>query len=289
MNLTVTSASHIGRRDANEDRIVCTSWDVLSSFKTRRYLWAIFDGHGGSQAAEIAHNFLLQDIQDELLQSTSLPIALQRTVARLEQRISSACRHHSFTSGTTASIVLFDLYDDKNSTPPLFQEFHVAHVGDSPVGILHRFSCFQKIQRWTKVHTASSSLEIDRIYENGGYINHKEGYRPRPSSFVVGYSDWLNPRPWRAYPGGLVCTRTLGDMDVKGVGHIIALPTVQTFKISTSKSMYIWLASDGYMDVWNDGQLSRAILRYASAGDIVEAAVNIGVSDNTSLIIGHFT
>lgn len=103
-----------------EDRL------VIGKFmhgKTPYYVFAVFDGHGGDEVANLAKNKIIYYLYEEMktLKSPSITL-VENVIKKVFKRIDDKSKEEELTSGSTASLVLI-------SKPHVW----VAHVGDSSV------------------------------------------------------------------------------------------------------------------------------------------------------------
>lgn len=115
--------------------------DRMASFKVNSgYVWAIFDGHAGSEAAEACKDNV-KKFFNQIIPAYPIKGNYSALFQLLFNRLHDECKKHP-QSGTTATL----LFVENES-----KRFHVAAVGDSP---LYRcaqnaaFHCF-KIPTWT--------------------------------------------------------------------------------------------------------------------------------------------
>lgn len=193
---------------ASEDRQVsCILFNQI-------YLYAVFDGHGGPNTAnllerhfpEFIYKYLVNVNLDDLAQ---VQIAIQEAIDQFEQEILIS---DNVQDGSTLVLSL---------VTPNFIYF--VHLGDSRAVL---FSPDGKILGETKDHSSSDLQEQSRVKQAGG-------------SIVFG----------RVY-GNLAVTRALGDLSFKRMNGNYSSRGVVSLEIGISQyprtsNLYILLASDG--------------------------------------------
>ncbi|XP_023680436.1 protein phosphatase 1D-like isoform X1 [Paramormyrops kingsleyae] len=220
-------------------------------------VFAVFDGHGGAEAAHFARDSLWDHIKKQ-----------RGFWSRDNEEVSAAIRkgfiacHHamwkelpkwpksplglSSTSGTTASMVL--IRDSR---------LYVAHVGDSAVVLGVRDHPSQRTLRAEEItqdHKPDAPSERQRIEGMGGSVMMKSGV-----SRVV----WKRPRRTHSGPVRrgvamdhipfLSVARALGDLwsydFYRGEFLVSPEPDVKVMTLDPRQHRYIILGSDGLWDV----------------------------------------
>ncbi|KAL7712859.1 Protein phosphatase 1L [Entamoeba marina] len=138
----------IGHRHDMED-IVCTA-----HFGHMKDVVCVFDGHNGKQAAEMAADLILSEIQNYTLLDD---ILFQDLFKHIQQRVIQKTE-----SGTTAAIVYFGIENVK-----------IASVGDCSVYLFGS----DKSQKLTTPHKCGIIEEEKMIIERGGTIEEVSGIR----------------------------------------------------------------------------------------------------------------
>ena len=194
-------------------------------------LIAIYDGHGGAQAAEYCALHLLQYIEeactnnsaggDNPLSDSVAPacmVAFKRCHAEIRQM-------EGFTAGTTATVLCCDVRR---------RQVLCANVGDSGVLLIHPAD-----------RTQIGFVSTDHRLHN----NHKEQTRVLKMGSRLAYAaDPLTKMPagsLRMWPGGLAVGRSLGDSDCGDA--ISAEPAVNIADIPPHGALFC-MCSDGVWD-----------------------------------------
>lgn len=272
----VRSGSHtdIGPRRSNEDEHICIN--DLSAWLGSTYscplpssFYAVFDGHGGSEAsAYVKDNAMrlffeeaalpqLYDIDDKLLQD--LEKSHCKAFSLADQALANECSVCDFC-GTTALTALV-----------LGRHLLVANAGDSRAVLCRKGVAVPMSQD----HRPSYLPEQKRIEELGGYI--EDGY--------------LN--------GELSLTRALGDWYMKspsGPAPLTSEPDVQR-TLLTKDDEFLIIACDGIWDVMSNeeavrlvrGQLRQRDNPQECAKALVDQALRLDTSDNLTAIVVCFS
>ena len=213
--------------------------------------FAVFDGHGGSEAVDYCKARMHEEFRKSLQES---PDDVARAFANCFSKVDNQLRlTGAVTSGTTATVS----YIRKEG----FQKvLYVANVGDSK-GVLVSNSGAEQL---TYDHKGLDQGEIDRIVSGGGII-----IRGR-----VG--------------GQLAVTRALGDHHLKTSG-VSNEPHVQR-KVLTPNDIFLVLATDGLWDTVEYASL-RGIKGKNSndiAASLVQRAVESRSQDNICVLVVVF-
>uniref|UniRef100_A0AAV2J230 DNA 5'-3' helicase n=1 Tax=Knipowitschia caucasica TaxID=637954 RepID=A0AAV2J230_KNICA len=217
--------------------------------------FAVFDGHGGAEAARFARDHLWSFIKNQ----RGFWSLCDRSVCNAIRRGFVACHHAMWkklpewprtltglpsTSGTTASVVV--IRGDR---------MYVAHVGDSAVvlGVEDQASSSVRALELTQDHKPELPREKQRIEGLGGSVIKKSGVnrvvwkRPRLThNGPVRRSTVIDQIPF------LAVARALGDLwsydFFSGEFVVSPEPDTSVVILDPKKHRYIILASDG---VWN--------------------------------------
>jgi len=220
--------------------------------------FAIYDGHGGKEAAIFCSNqlhlvleeFLRKESEDVFENADKVLEILKKTYLETDERIKhSVPTHHGCTSVTC-------LITGKDDSRHLF----TANAGDAGA-VLCRDN--QAI-RLTHEHKASDEVEAKRIQETGGFI--------------------VNGR----VNGQIMITRSLGDHLMKD--FIIGDPFTSYQKLS-DKDTHLIVACDGLWDVMSDQGACDFVAQFPNAGAdelskrLLVKALQDGSTDNLSICV----
>ncbi|OMJ76119.1 hypothetical protein SteCoe_24561 [Stentor coeruleus] len=209
--------------------------------------FAIFDGHGGSEAVDYCKARLHEELRKCLQE---FPDDVPQAFIKCFQKVDDQLRlTGAVTSGTTATIGF--LQKEGNQ-----KVLYIANVGDSKAVIVTT----EGTEQVSYDHKGTDYAEIDRIVTSGGIII-------------------------RARVGGqLAVTRALGDHHLKNKG-VSGVPYVLR-RLITMNDLYLIIASDGIWDVidyssirFNQGKSSIEI-----CNELVQRAVSLGSQDNICVL-----
>lgn len=220
-------------------------------------LFALYDGHGGSEAVEYLNkrmpNLIKSKLAEKLINNNKenredlISQVLLTCFRDVNRELRFTCPE---TAGTTATVVL--LFDNK---------VICANVGDSKAVIYNYKTKESKIL--TEMHLVSNESEKNRVIKSGGKIDKGR----------------VN--------GVLVVTRSLGDHILQDKG-VICDPYISINKINLNEE-YLIICSDGVWDVVNENSLEDYIQNDKSCKDIcislVDESKKLGSKDNISSII----
>ncbi|KAK5865639.1 hypothetical protein PBY51_019891 [Eleginops maclovinus] len=205
----VGCASLIGQRKENEDRY------QVSQMTDSILYFAVFDGHGGPEAADFCEKYMEKYIKDLVAEEADLEVVLTKAFLEIDKALA---RHFHFSpnvpgmnAGTTATVAL--LRDGI--------ELVVGSVGDSRAMLCRK----GKAVKLTVDHTPERKDEKERIKKSGGFITWNS----------LGQSN-VN--------GRLAMTRSIGDFDLKNTG-VIAEPETKRMTLHHSHDAFLALTTDG--------------------------------------------
>jgi serine/threonine protein phosphatase PrpC len=211
-------------RECNEDRPIAVK---IPNFDA--YLFAVFDGHGGSQSVR----FLSEKICDYIVATpewttTDLANAFIHAFANIDKDLRSKVLDYS---GTTATVVL--VYENR--------PYICANVGDSRAIIAtneKRFDTEETLYALSFDHKPDLPVEYARIESAGGYVANSR----------------VN--------GDLAVSRAFGDFQFKDRADlkpeeqkVIAVPDIECMLQQVDVDEFILVASDGLFDVFTSIEL----------------------------------
>ncbi|XP_062178306.1 probable protein phosphatase 2C 51 isoform X3 [Alnus glutinosa] len=289
------SATLQGHRKYQEDRIVChlhMKIPLLGKNGLEEVtvgVVAVFDGHGGNEASEVASKLLLDYFymhavfisykltmhykgvlpvtDDEITHLKILKEALLRAIHDIDLKFSQATFQKKLLSGSTATVAL--LVD---------RQILIANVGDSKALL-----CTEKIEsvagnlttspsatELTEDHHPDRDDERARIEAAGGYV-----------------AVWGVPR----VNGVLAMSRSIGDVYLKRFG-VIPVPEVTGWQPLNADSRFLVVSTDGTFEsltaqdvcdiMYDSGSCSASS---SLAECIVNTAFEKGSMDNLSVIV----
>ncbi|RLM98700.1 putative protein phosphatase 2C 52 [Panicum miliaceum] len=243
-------SSFRGKRASMED-----FYDIKSSNIDDKQisLFGIFDGHGGSRAAEYLKEHLFDNLMKhpEFMKDTKL--AISETYRKTDSEFLDAERNSHRDDGSTASTAVL-----------VGDHLYVANVGDSRAVI----SKAGKAIALSEDHKPNRSDERKRIESAGGIVM------------------WAGT--WRV-GGVLAMSRAFGNRLLKQ--FVIAEPEIQEQEINDELEFLI-IASDGLWDVVpNEDAVSLVKMEEepeAAARKLTETAFSRGSGDNITCIVVKF-
>lgn len=236
-----------GGRPYQEDRVACLQGkgEVDSS------LYGVYDGHGGSKAAQFCKERLLKYVVESEDFDKDVNTALFKAFQRTEEEFIEMARKQRLMDGTTAVVALIHA-----------GRIVVANAGDSR-GIL--------VQKGGKVRPMSFDHKPCR---------EDEGKRIRALGGRVVF--WGR---WRV-EGVLAVSRAIGDINLKP--YVTAEPELEEHKMDDN-DMYLVLASDGLWDVMKNEEVGKFVLKCQDfpciARDLCHEAALMGSTDNITVLV----
>lgn len=245
--------------------------------------FAIFDGHGGSKAAEYSgeHMYrLLAENRDELLVAPEE--ALRRAFARTEDDWLELARTEELMDGTTAAVALVDRVACRCI---------VGNVGDSEVLLGAQTDCGQReFKTLTQVHHLKRSpAEAERVTAAGGRVWRGRLGHPKISPQVLSLS----------------VSRAIGDIFFKDVQYtdglpsgLIAEPYIASVDVCRPdiKEQFLLIGCDGLWDTVSYKEASDLVFEALARGEepqtiseaLVRLASDAGSSDNITVLVVVF-
>ena len=212
-----------GNRQSMED-----THAILSPFDNERAFFAIYDGHGGKEAADAAaqvfHKYLSEELSTN--KENSGKAILEKAFERTEKYIID--QKNNFCSGTTAVVAL----QEKS-------KLHLAWVGDSRAIIIRG----NEVILATEDHKPGLPKEKERIIKAGSSVGVSVG-----------------GKVLRVFPSGLSVSRALGDWTLKLLDPAL-IATPDTMQFSLEDNDILLPACDGFWDVFSNESAARMVER----------------------------
>jgi len=239
--------SEKGGRPYQEDRFdMCQGKGAEDSS-----VYGVFDGHGGSRAAQFCKQHMLSHVVEHPAFSDDPSSSLRHSFAQTDGEFSRMARDNNLTDGTTAIVAA--IHDGR---------VIVANAGDSR-GILVKKG--GKVEPLSQDHKPSRQDEMVRIRELGGRVIY-----------------WGR---WRVQ-GVLAVSRAIGDVNLKP--YVTADPELVEVEIG-SDDAYVVLASDGLWDVMTNEDVAKFVVRSREFKDVARAlcyeAMLLGSADNITCLV----
>ncbi|KAJ9543394.1 hypothetical protein OSB04_023101 [Centaurea solstitialis] len=236
-----------GRREAMEDR-----FKAVADFNHKQAFFGVFDGHGGSKAAEFAAENLESMIEDEVVKRGEIEIVeaikqgylnTDSEFLKLEQRGGACCVTAIIRSGNLV----------------------VSNAGDCRAVVSNGGAA----EALTSDHRPSRQDEKLRIESLGGYVDSSRGV-----CRVL---------------GSLAVSRGIGDRSLKQ--WITSEPETKTFKI-VPEFEFLIMASDGLWDKVSNQEAVDIARPFCASEEavsackkLVELSTSRGSVDDTSVMI----
>ncbi|CAL9046698.1 unnamed protein product [Musa banksii] len=240
-------SSFRGRRASMED---CCDVKISNINEQSVSLFGIFDGHGGSRAAEYLKDHLFENLMKHPLFMTDTKLAISETYLKTDSDFLEAERIAFRDDGSTASTAIF-----------IGNQLYVANVGDSRVVM----SKAGEAIALSDDHKPNRSDERNRIENAGGFVM------------------WAGT--WRV-GGVLAMSRAFGNRHLKQ--YVVAEPEIQEEEVDQELELLV-LASDGLWDVvTNEDAVSIARMEEepeAAARKLTATAFSRGSADNITCIV----
>eukprot|EP01135_Chromosphaera_perkinsii_P002487 Nk52_evm3s224 gene=Nk52_evmTU3s224 len=241
-----------GNREYNEDR-----YQIRHLLPNLSY-FGVFDGHGGSTAADYAcahlHVCVKRYLDANHKYSDALIKGFEKCDADFEKysrRVSHIRSEPQSYSGTTAIVCL--LLNDK---------LYTANCGDSRALLCKMGETIEL----SEDHCPDRDDEFERIIAAGGEVT------------MAGI-----PRVM----GKLAMSRAIGDIPLKDVG-VIATPEVKEIDIG-KEDEFIVLATDGLFEVMTSDAVvdvvSQCKMPSEAAAELVSIALGYGSMDNITVVV----
>ncbi|GAV66217.1 PP2C domain-containing protein [Cephalotus follicularis] len=215
-------------------------------------MFGIFDGHGGSRAAEYLKDHLFENLMKHPQFMTDTKLAISETYQKTDADFLDSEKDTYRDDGSTASTAVL-----------VGRHLYVANVGDSRTII----SKAGKAIPLSEDHKPNRSDERERIESAGGVVM------------------WAGT--WRV-GGVLAMSRAFGNRMLKQ--FVVAEPEIQDLEINKEFELLV-LASDGLWDVVpNEDAVSLAQSEEPekAARKLTEVAFTRGSADNITCIVVKF-
>ncbi|TDH16321.1 hypothetical protein EPR50_G00018520 [Perca flavescens] len=252
----VGCASLIGQRKENEDRF------QVSQLTDSLLYFAVFDGHGGPEAADFCEKYMEKFIKDLVAEESNLEVVLSKAFLEIDKALA---RHLHFSPNVPGMNV------GSTSTVALLRdgiELVVGSVGDSRAMLCRK----GKALKLTVDHTPERRDEKERIKKSGGFITWNS----------LGQSN-VN--------GRLAMTRSIGDFDLKNTG-VIAEPETKRISLHHAHDSFLALTTDGINFIMNSQEICNVINQChdpkEAAQRISDQALQYGSEDNSTIIVVPF-
>lgn len=222
-------------------------------------LYGVFDGHGGSRAAQYCKEHLLQHAsKDPRLLKVDPKEVLTNAFFRTDAEFSALARQFGFNDGTTAVAALVSAVEGGG------RRIHVANAGDSRAVLVQRGG---RAVGMSVDHKPNREDEMARIKKLGGKVVH-----------------WGQ---WRVN-GVLAVSRAIGDVSLQP--YVTCEPELYERDVAGGTDEFLVLASDGIFDVLQNDDVARLVDVAKSdfvnlARILCNEAIILGSSDNVTAVV----
>jgi serine/threonine protein phosphatase PrpC len=248
----ISAATATGGRCHQEDFYLFDDLSMKSVKNGQGQLMAVFDGHGGADAAEQVSKAIYGVFGSMLAtRNGDVNVALKDTISKLALMTSSK------KAGTTLSMVY---------VPSGRNIAHVAVIGDSPVIILDKGN---KVIVSPDHNVRTNPAELAKAQKKGAL-------------YQLGYI--MSPFP---SGGGLQMSRSLGD---KNIAHILDREP-EIYSVPLGSKSFILLGTDGLFDPGHHdtaaqvGRIAILTMNGAGARELVQDALDRMTCDNVTAIV----
>ena len=238
-------------RNYNEDRVSI----IINMNKPQNYnkkywpktsFFGIYDGHGGSKCADFLRDSLHKLIFNDENYPENVSEAIKNGFLKAEKEFlnnyaldPSNNMNIIDRSGSCAVVII--IVDTK---------IYIANVGDSR-GVLSLNNGNQYIVV-TEDHKPSNEKEKNRIIQSGGQVYQTQTPISGAENDVLNGQILLGP--YRVLPGRLSVSRTIGDIEAKGIQFggnpnvVIPYPDIYFYDLEKDNIDFLLLGCDGIYD-----------------------------------------
>jgi len=246
-----------GRRQTMEDKHVCfEDLNALVGLENApaQAFFAVYDGHGGVDAAEFCASQLHLQVANNTKLADDPATALQEGFRKTDELFLKKAEREGLTCGATACAVLL-----REKT------LNIAWLGDSQAVLCRAGNPIELMI----AHKPQDEGEKKRIEENGGV--------------VVWYGAWR-------VNGILSVARAIGDKKLKQ--WVIGEPGVNSFDLDGTEE-FVVIACDGLWDVMDNDSVIAFVKKHQEENKtqegiskaLVTHCMDIGSNDNISCLV----
>lgn len=276
-----------GDRKYMEDRHKVAYFEENNGNKNAfRAFFAVFDGHGGPEAADFAAHHMA-DIMYKHVKAAGddVETGLIKGFKQTERDVLINSLQTGASDGCTACTVSI-----------IGNTLWVANAGDSRC-VLARDG---KAVALSTDHRPDVTSERHRIEANGGQIEQRGVTRPSLCCFS---SKELKVGSHRLWPGGFSVSRALGNINYKlpcrgrvsSSKILVADPEIIEHRIAPD-DQFVIVASDGFWDAVDNEEAVKMVLKHQKSLDVKQIAEKMvaksyrnGSNDNITVLIAFFT
>eukprot|EP00475_Leptophrys_vorax_P000448 TRINITY_DN10246_c0_g1_i2.p2 TRINITY_DN10246_c0_g1~~TRINITY_DN10246_c0_g1_i2.p2 ORF type:complete len:290 (+),score=23.01 TRINITY_DN10246_c0_g1_i2:317-1186(+) len=216
-------------------------------------LFGVFDGHGGSRAAEYVKEHLFRNLIDHPAFISDTKAAITETFKATDDAYLETDNGQNRDAGSTASTAVL-----------MGRRLLVANVGDSRTVVCRA----GQATPLSKDHKPNRVDEKERIEQAGGSVM------------------WAGT--WRV-GGVLAVSRAFGDKLLKR--YVVAEPEIEEYEVGPEDQLLV-LASDGLWDVVKDQDAIEMAIKLLDAEEaakfLTQEAYRRGSADNITCVVVRF-
>ena len=238
-------------RNYNEDRVsIIINMNKPQNY-TKKYwpktsFFGIYDGHGGSKCADFLRDCLHKLIFNDENYPENVNEAIKNGFLKAE---SDFLNNYALDKNNNMNII-----DRSGSCAVVIiivdKKIYIANVGDSRAVLSLKYGKEYRVV--TEDHKPSNEKEKNRIIQNGGQVYQTQ------TPINTTEDDILNGHillgPYRVLPGRLSVSRTIGDIEAKGIQFggnpnvVIAYPDIYSYDLEKDDIDFLVLGCDGIYD-----------------------------------------
>ena len=238
-------------RNYNEDRVsiiinMNKPQNCNKKYWPKTSFFGIYDGHGGSKCADFLRDSLHKLIFNDENYPENVPEAIKNGFLKAENEF---LNNYALDPNNNMNII-----DRSGSCAVVIiivdKKIYIANVGDSR-GVLSLNNGNQYIVI-TEDHKPSNEKEKNRIVQSGGQVYQTQ------TTINGAQNDILNGQillgPYRVLPGRLSVSRTIGDIEAKGIQFggnpkvVIPYPDIYFYDLEKDNIDFLILGCDGIYD-----------------------------------------
>jgi serine/threonine protein phosphatase PrpC len=213
-------------------------------FKDGSHFFGVIDGHGGSKAAEMVRS----KVEEVMIDLSDFP--RNEEIILIFERLDRICQLLPCKSGCEMTLCILNQGN-----------LVVANVGDCNCFVVTETSFYETT---TSHRLQENSQERERLEGNVGFV--------KENGKAVG--------PPRLFPGGLSCSRSLGDFDCP---KSISIPSISRTVITSSDIVVV--ATDGIWDFLSKKEVFRSCRKFKNAALITEMVKKKMCADDATIVV----
>lgn len=205
-------------------------------------IFGVFDGHGGTIAAEYCKDKIGEAISNHPKLRTDPRKAVREAFLLLHKLYAEAAKsteNQDMSDGTTATVLYVYPDDARSKKRKERVRFILACAGDSRAVLVKRDG---RVDQLCQDHNCKNEAEIKRVKQAGGQVVHDDDHTARVYAEEV---------------GGLAVTRSIGDVAFKP--YVTAEPEIREGYL-TKEDGYIILATDGLWESISNEDVGKVLV-----------------------------